>query len=72
MTEYWHAFVRRDLEKTGISAPQYLPEAAGLIMCGGEAAHVPDGLNQTIRHRVGAGPSALEAALQAGRQWNCR
>ena len=50
-----YLFVRRDLKKTGISALQYLPEAAGLIVFGGEAAHAPDGLIQTIRRCVEAG-----------------
>ena len=39
-----------DSEKIGKSTFRYLPGAAGLIMFGGEAAHVPDGLNQAIRH----------------------
>jgi transcription antitermination factor NusG len=47
-----YVFVHLDLEKTGLTSIQYLPGAAGLVSFGGEAADVPDGLIQAIRHRV--------------------
>jgi transcription antitermination factor NusG len=47
-----YVFVHLDLEKTGRSSIHYLPGAAGLVSFGGEAADVPDGLIQAIRHRV--------------------
>ncbi len=50
-----YLFIRTDLERCGTSTFRYLPGAVGLIMFGGEAAHVPDGLIQAIRWRVEAG-----------------
>jgi transcription elongation factor/antiterminator RfaH len=47
-----YVFVHLDLEKAGTFSMQYIPGAAGLVSFGGEAADVPDGLIQDIRHRV--------------------
>jgi transcription antitermination factor NusG len=47
-----YLFVRTDLEALGPSVLQYVPGSAGLISFGGEAAFVPDGLINAIRHRV--------------------
>ncbi|HLO14018.1 MAG TPA: transcription termination/antitermination NusG family protein [Anaerolineales bacterium] len=47
-----YLFVNVDLELTGISMLQWVPGSLGLVSFGGEPACVPDGLVQTIRHRV--------------------
>jgi transcriptional antiterminator RfaH len=61
-----YLFVRTDLERTGASTFRYIPGAAGLIMFGGEAAHVPDGLIQAIRQRVEAGNAGEAEACKPG------
>ena len=47
-----YLFVNVDLDITGTSVLQWIPGSLGLITFGGEPACVPDGLLQSIRHRV--------------------
>jgi transcription antitermination factor NusG len=61
-----YLFIRTDLEKVGASSFRYIPGAAGLIMFGGEAAHVPDDLIRAIRQRVEAGNTIAGRACKPG------
>jgi transcriptional antiterminator RfaH len=45
-------FVRADLEATGLTTFQYMPNANGLVSFGGEPAIVPDSLIRAIQKRV--------------------
>jgi transcription elongation factor/antiterminator RfaH len=47
-----YVFLHLDFEKASAFSMQYIPGATGLVSFGGEAADVPDGLIQAIRHRV--------------------
>ena len=47
-----YLFVNVDLNLTGISMLQWIPGSLGLVSFGGEPACVPEGLLQSIRHRV--------------------
>jgi transcription elongation factor/antiterminator RfaH len=47
-----YVFIHVDMEKDGRSVYQYVPGTSGMVLFGGEPAHVPDGLIQAIRHRV--------------------
>ncbi len=54
-----YMFICTDLDETGISAYQWMPHSLGLVMFGGEPAHVPQNLIHEIRKRV-------EAIAEAG------
>jgi transcriptional antiterminator RfaH len=45
-------FVHVDLEKVGISTFQWMPHSIGLVSFGGEPAHVPENLINTLQKRV--------------------
>ena len=47
-----YVFVRVDLERTNLSALQWMPGALGLVSFGGEPASVPETLVNAIRNRV--------------------
>ena len=64
-----YIFVHLDLEKTTLSTLRYIPGTAGVVMFGGEAAHVPEGLIHAIRQRVeeiNAAGGELFDALKSG------
>jgi transcriptional antiterminator RfaH len=47
-----YMFVNVDLEKVGISTFQWMPHSIGLVSFGGEPAHVPENLINTLQKRV--------------------
>lgn len=47
-----YLFVRADLEGTGLSLFQWMPNSSGLVSFGGEPAVVPEALIQAIQHRL--------------------
>jgi len=47
-----YLFVQADLAEVGLSAFQWMPHALGLVMFGGEPAHIPENLVYEIRKRV--------------------
>ena len=47
-----YLFVRVDLERTNLSALQWMPGALGLVSFGGQPASVPEALVNAIRNRV--------------------
>jgi len=49
-----YMFIHTDLDETGLSAYQWMPHSLGLVMFGGEPAHVPDNLIHEIRAKVEA------------------
>ena len=49
-----YMFVRTDIGKTGLSTFQWMPHSLGLVLYGGEPAHVPENLIYEIRQRVQA------------------
>ncbi|MFO7623863.1 MAG: transcription termination/antitermination NusG family protein [Anaerolineales bacterium] len=47
-----YMFVKLDLEKSGLTAFQWMPHTTGLVSFGGEPAAVPESLIHAIRERV--------------------
>ncbi len=47
-----YLFIQVDLEKTGVSTFQWMPQARGLVSFGGDPAVVPESLIHAIRRRV--------------------
>ena len=57
-----YLFIRTDLEVTGLSSFQWMPQAVGLVSFGGIPAPVPDALIISIRHLI-------DALTESGTQW---
>jgi transcriptional antiterminator RfaH len=47
-----YLFIRTDLDEVGLSTFRWMPHAIGMVTFGGEPAHVPDDLINTLRRRV--------------------
>ncbi len=47
-----YLFIQADLDEVGVSTFRWMPHAVGIVTFGGEAAHVPDALLNTLRRRI--------------------